>query len=120
MMCRDCRSVFCKECLDLKIYANEKGEGHKCPNCKSFKKPDGPHRFDRNVTRDLIWSQYDYLNTYLKRIFNNLVVRCKQPIGDNKTCGKAFKLKNREKHYKLKCSAFVYYECTAKICRIRN
>ena len=120
MMCRDCHKVFCRDCLEKRIYDNVNGEGHKCPNCDKGKKADDENRHNKNEQREIIWLQYTNLNTYLKRILNSLVVRCKQPIGDEKTCGKAFKLKNRKKHYRYKCSAFIYYECTAKICRIRN
>ena len=107
---------FCFE----NAHDNVNGEGHMCPNCDKGRKADDENRHNKTEQREVIMLQYTKLNTYLKRILNSLVVRCKQPIGDGKTCGKAFKLKNRKKHYRYKCSAFIYYECTAKICRIRN
>ena len=122
VMCKDCHRVFCKECIDKRIYSNDRGEGHKCPNCKRGRRTEESKKEEnkKDAQRDIIWFQYREFNSYLKRILNNLVVRCKQPIGDDKICGKAYKLNKRKKHYRRKCSRFIYYECTAKICRIRS
>ena len=55
------------------------------------------------------------LNREMQQIYERLVVKCKMP-----NCKKAFKLKDRTRHYEKKCAYFKYYDCEAEICKIKQ
>ena len=54
------------------------------------------------------------LDKYRMAIYNRLVIKCPYP-----SCSGRFMMKNRQLHYENNCNHFKFYECHAKICRIK-
>lgn len=50
-----------------------------------------------------------------KQLYDSLTVTCHLT-----NCGKKYQLRDREHHLKNECRYFRYYNCTAKICKIKD